>query len=311
MGKSIMTPVPSRLRGAAQVLLSAAVWGSLGVAVRQIDAGPITVAFYRVIFAAAALALLLTISRGMAGFRPGKYLPMLAVMGLFLSGNWLLFLFSLSVSTVATTVLAFYTYPIFVGLLAPLIVGERLERTTIYALVLAMLGVFFTAQVGEFGDFNLLRVLPAIGAGLSYALMVLLSKRIGTRLSAYTITFWETFLAIPFLLIIFLLFSPQLLSGSDLGWAAVVGVVHTAFTTSFYLAGQQHIKAQYASVLAYVEPVSAAIFAAVFLGEIPTLSIYLGGALILAASVLVVFQGLLRSHRPSAASAGGTDGGIS
>lgn len=299
--------MPSRLRGVAQVLLSAAVWGSLGVVVRQISAGPITVAFYRVIFAAAALALLLWVSRGRAGFRAGPFLPMLTVMAVFLSANWLLFLFSLSITTVATTVLAFYTYPIFVGLLAPLIVGEKLERTTVYALGLGMLGVYFTAQATAFGDFSLLRVLPAIGAGLSYALMVLLSKRIGTRLSAYTITFWETFLAIPFLLVIFLLFSPQLLVGADLGWAAVVGVVHTAFTTSFYLAGQQHIKAQYASVLAYVEPVSAAICAAAFLGEIPTLSIYIGGALILTASALVVLHGLLQLRHPAVSRAQGDD----
>ena len=144
---------------------------------------------------------------------------------------------------------------------------------------------------------------------MSYALMVLLSKRIGTQLSAYTITFWQTCLASPLLLILFLLFSPQLLVGTGLGWAVVVGVVHTAFTTSFYLAGQQRIKAQFASILAYVEPVSAAVCAAVFLGEMPTLSTYAGGALILTASALVVLQGLLRLRRPTVARAQGGDDG--
>lgn len=67
-----------------------------------------------------------------------------------------------------------------------------------------------------------------------------------------------------------------------------MGVLHSAIALGLYFAGVKKIKVQHTSVLSYVDPVSALIFAFFIFGEVPTLYTALGGGLALLASYVIL-----------------------
>ena len=77
-------------------------------------------------------------------------------------------------------------------------------------------------------------------------------------------------------------------SGVDLLMAALLGLVTTAFSFSLFMDGLHYIRVQHASIIAYVEPVSAPFYALLFLSQVPSVWTVAGGALIVAAGILVV-----------------------
>ena len=80
-------------------------------------------------------------------------------------------------------------------------------------------------------------------------------------------------------------------TGVDLLMAALLGLVTTAFSFSLFMDGLHYIRVQHASIMGYLEPVSAPFYALLFLGQRPHLWTLVGGALIIAAGVLVVAKG--------------------
>jgi drug/metabolite transporter (DMT)-like permease len=76
--------------------------------------------------------------------------------------------------------------------------------------------------------------------------------------------------------------------GAELAWVAVLGVVFTALSGLLYIWLLRRVTAQAIGVLAYLEPVSAALLAWAILGEGVTPAVALGGALVVAGGLLVV-----------------------
>jgi drug/metabolite transporter (DMT)-like permease len=67
--------------------------------------------------------------------------------------------------------------------------------------------------------------------------------------------------------------------------------VTTAFSFSLFMDGLHFVRVQHASIIGYLEPVSAPLYALVFLSQIPSLWTVAGGALIVAAGIVVVLFG--------------------
>jgi len=73
--------------------------------------------------------------------------------------------------------------------------------------------------------------------------------------------------------------------------AALLGLINTAFAFSLFMDGLRYIRVQHASIVGYLEPVSAPLYALVFLSQMPSGWTVAGGALIVAAGILVVLYG--------------------
>jgi drug/metabolite transporter (DMT)-like permease len=81
------------------------------------------------------------------------------------------------------------------------------------------------------------------------------------------------------------------LTGHDLVVTLVLGVVCTAIPYVMYVEGLRRVRVEHVSILGYLEPVSAPFYALLLLGEATTVTTVAGGALIVAAGVLVVAFG--------------------
>ena len=81
------------------------------------------------------------------------------------------------------------------------------------------------------------------------------------------------------------------ITGRDVLMGLALGVITTALTFSLFMHGMRYIRVQHASIMGYLEPVSAPFYALLFLGQRPSPWTLGGGALIIAAGVLVVAFG--------------------
>jgi drug/metabolite transporter (DMT)-like permease len=242
----------------------AASWGVIAVIVAGVDLDARALVFWRLALAALALLVILAAVGRFDLVRLPDRPWRLAVVGAVLGAHWFLFFETIKRSSVAVAVLTVYTAPIFLAAVAPLFLPERRSRVAIVALVPASAGLVLIALAGEEGGGAVDAVAVALGlaAAATYAALVLA----------------------PFLLGV-----PRVLpEDAEIAWVAVLGVVFTALSGLLYIWLLRRVTAQAIGILAYLEPVSAALLAWAVLDEQLTAPVLLGGALVVAAGLLVV-----------------------
>jgi drug/metabolite transporter, DME family len=267
----------------------AASWGFIAVIVAGVDLDAEALVFWRLALAAAAVAVGIVAFRRRELFRlPALRLRTLLV-GATLGAHWLLFFLTIKLASVAVAVLAVYTAPIFLAALAPLVLPERRSRVALAALVPAGAGMTLIALAGEDGGaVRPLALVTGLGAAATYAAIVLGTKHLTTRLPVPTIEVWY-FSVAALLVAPFLLGADRVLPrGAEIGYVLLLGVVFTAASGVLYVWLLRRVTAQAVGVLAYLEPVSAALLAMAILGEPLGAAVLVGGALVVAAGLLVV-----------------------
>jgi drug/metabolite transporter (DMT)-like permease len=286
-----MTGAVSYRGGLARIAFAGVIWGSIALLTRHVGVSAFVIVFWRVTFAGLTIAAYL----GLKG-RLGELLRLptrrklaLAGMGSLLALNWVLFFSALKLTDVAVAVLLAYCGPIFVTAFAPVITRERFDRRVIVPLVLALIG---TATIVGPRELQLTEGTHLLGAGLAfasaftYAILVLNAKRLLKGIPATVYMLGEDITAALVLLPIVAL-SPGPSSVIEWGSLLTLGAVHTAFTGFLFLSALRTVRADHAAILTYAEPVSAVVFAALFLSEPVTLPTAVGGALVVLAGTVV------------------------
>ncbi len=284
-----------RISGLVRVALTGVVWGTIPLVLRASDGDPWVKVFYRVLFAALVIGIWMLATgrwRELTTMDRQKR-RQLAGQGLLLTANWLLFLTALDLTEVATAELLGYTGPVFVAALTPALIGERFDRRIVLPLALALSGiVVILAQHGlALGSGRqALGAALAAGSALTYAALLLRSKKILRGVSTGALMLGQYIVAAVVLLPV-VIYSYANGGGptSTGSYAALatLGIVHTALAGFVFFGGLRHIRADHAGILMYAEPVSAVIFAALFLGEPLTPATVIGGVMVVLGGVLV------------------------
>ncbi len=278
----------SEIWGYLCVALAAIIWGSNGVIVNRIPCSAYTIAFFRVLFASLALLPLVLLTQRSEALRAARSWKTMLSLGLLLALGWGFVFHAMKLMAIGNAVLLNYTAPIFVALLAPLLLRESLERVTLIALALSLMGIAIISsqQSLEVGNLNPRGVALALLASLSYAAFIILSKRVVATFPSLVVAFYSYSLAIIFLLP-FAVGTNLSLDSTSWMLLGLLGTLNTAFAVTLYLKGLGMIKAQKAVIFTYLEPTGAVVFGFLFLSQQPTLLMLAGGSLILLAGYLV------------------------
>ncbi len=269
----------------------AASWGFIAVLVAAVDLGAASLSFLRLALAALTLGAAALLS-GRAGLlAPGGKLPALVVLGVVQGAHWLLFFEAIKLGSVAVAVLTFYTAPVFLAVLAPAVLPERLSNVALGALVPGAIGIWLVAGADSGGG----RVNAwAVAAGLGSATDVRRPRRAleapaaGAR-EPLTVAFWDCFVGALALAPLLLVAGQVLPKGAgDWGAVIVLGAVFTGLSTLLYAGLLRYVTAQAAGILTFLEPVAAVALAALLLDEPLGTRTLVGGALVLAAGLAVV-----------------------
>ena len=284
-----------RLSGLARIAFAGLIWGTIPLVLRAADGASSVKVFFRVGCAALVIwawMLLRGDWRELRALDAGRW-RQLVLQGLILALNWFLFLTALDLTDVATAELLAYTAPVLVAVLGPAITGERFDPRIVLPLALALGGIaLILLQHGLAIDDGgaLLGAGLALASALTYATLMLRAKRLLRGVSSGALMLVE-YTAASLILTPFVIsaYSRGDVPSSARAYAALVtlGVVHTAISGFIFLGGLRRVRTDHAAVLTYVEPVSAVLFAALFLGEPLTALTVLGGACVVLGGVLV------------------------
>lgn len=285
-----MTLINVRVIGCLEVAIAACIWGSNGVIVNLIHLSSYAIAFFRVFFATVGVFSGILIYNRMELLKVKYSLKKLIILGILLCLGWGLLFEAMKLLPIAEAVLLNYTAPIFVAILALIFFKEKIVKRTVICLILSMFGIILIVfSKNGFEVVNIFGSIIGLSAGLAYAIFILLSKDALKRVSNYTLVLYSNFFAA-------IMLAPSLITARlSLPWnnwlmLLILGVVNTAFAVSLFFRGLKKIKAQEAAILCYLEPVSAAFFGFLFLGQILTPIVLVGGALVILGGYITVSQ---------------------
>ncbi|MGP1450377.1 MAG: DMT family transporter [Wolinella sp.] len=202
--------------------------------------------------------------------------------------NWLLY-FGYRAAKDGVSVLVFqYSWPIFIVLLAPLFLPERLSRRHGVSLALGFLGVWIVINKGEFGVFSLVSVNALVSVMLgafAFALFSVLSKRLkASAVHAVGIYFA---CAILYSSVAVEAFSEWILpSGIEWLYIAINGIFLNGVSYIFWIEALRLGNASRIATLIFLIPPFSALWLVLFLNEPLHFSYALGLFLVIASGVI-------------------------
>jgi len=279
------SPLAARLA----VLAAAVLFSTGGAAIKATTLTSWQVAGLRCAIAALALAAFVP--------RPRELVrPRLLAVGLAYAGALVFYALANKLTTAANTIYLYAAAPIYIALLAPRLLGERLRRRDLPFLLALAAGMALmlsglppaaaTAPAPALGN------LLAAAGGLSWALLVIALRRLGRggerRGSIGAVVVGSVIAALVCL--------PGALpfgglSLADLAIVAYLGVFQIGVAYLLLISGMRHVPAIEASLLMLIEPVLNPAWAWWLHGEAPGARALAAGALILGATVFRLLGG--------------------
>jgi drug/metabolite transporter (DMT)-like permease len=238
---------------------------------------------YRSVVGFAVVVLVLARSR--RGFaqvrsrRPGLHL----VRNAFHYTGQNLWFFAVAAIPLAQLAALEFTNPIWVALLAPVLLGERLTPTRLVAALLGFLGVLIVARPGveplEAGH------VAGLAAAVCFALNTIYTRQIMGHDSVLCVLFWMTLLQGTASLALSLPGGIPVPGPAALGWIAIIGLTglsaHYALTSAL-----GHAPASIVAPMEFVRlPVVALVGMALY-GEPLSLAVFAGAAVIITGNLV-------------------------
>lgn len=257
-------------RGFAFALSAYVLWGLLPVYMKALShIPPMQVVAHRAVWALPiAAAVLLWQGRGsevMTALRTPRLLAMAALTAVLISANWLIYVWAVTNDHALDAALGYYINPLFSVALGALLLGEKLNKMKIIAVVLALAAVvLLTVQAGKIP-------LVAVGLALSFGFYAYFKKSLPLGPNqGFTL---EVILLVPFALayLIWTVQNGQNLFGDgsvrDILLLIGCGPV-TAIPLLFYANGAKLLRLSTIGILQYLTP-TMVFLTAVFLFNEP------------------------------------------
>lgn len=276
------------MRARVSIIAAMIVFGSIGIFVRNINLSSLEIALIRAIIGSLFLVMVGVVLRIKISIKDIKANGLLLILsGTSMGLNWVALFQGYKYTTISNATLGYYLAPIFVIMLSPIVLKEKITLTEVICAFTAMLGLFLIINAdggNSSGAYNhVLGMTYVILGAILYATVILINKHI-KNLSSFETTLLQLMVAATVLLpIVLLQFNISMLNMGTKSWInmLLLGVVHTGIAYLFYFRSIKELKAQSIAILSYIDPVSAVIMAIIFLGENITIVKVIGGILIL------------------------------
>lgn len=280
------------LTGVFLAVIATGLFASAAVLVRSApDLPPAGLGAGRLLIGAAFVACLGLATRTPMGV-DRRSLPTLAGIAAVAAMHFLLYILALERTSIAHTLVLVNLSPVFVALLSPWWLGERLRRGQFVGIALAVVGL--ALMVGfepQFARASFIGDALALGSGLAYALYSLAGRSERERHPLFRYTFWVYLLA-GALLLPFGRPSAMVaaLSGRGLLALILLGLLPTGLGHTLYNAALRRTSATTVNLIATQEVTGGILLGYLVFGEGLTTAAALGGGLALLGAVLVTLR---------------------
>ena len=280
------------IRAKRDLIFSVSVFGTIGIFVRWIGLPSSVIALVRGAVGAAFLLLLARFRHApidRAALR--RRWQLLLLSAAMMSFNWITLFEAYRYTTVATATLCYYMAPIFVTLISPALLKERLTARKLLCVFLALAGMVFVSgvpQSGPPGPSEAKGILLALCSAALYAGVILINKYLA-GVPAYDRTLLQLACAAA-VMIPYILLTEDLsaMSVTPLGAVLllIVAVFHTGWCYALYFGSMTVLSAQTVALFSYIDPIVAILLSALLLREPLGWSGILGAALVLGSTLV-------------------------
>lgn len=255
------------------------------------EAPSLSIAFYRLFFTTLLITPFVFIHRKTRNELlnlPRSTLYIMVVIGVILAAHFALWITSLALTSVASSVILVTAHPLLVGPVSHFFLKERLSIVNTIGIMLSVGGVFILVY-GNHGfvsgldtvEGNILAILGGVAAGL----YILGGRKVRRTVSVGSYAFVVYAVGTIMLFIICLLFNAPVynLAIRDYGIILLMAVVAGIFGHTLYNWSLRHVRASLASVVLLGEPIGSSLlaFALPWIHQIPSRFTIIGGGIIL------------------------------
>lgn len=269
------------------------IFGTIGLFVKNIELSSSEIALTRGFIGGVTLILATIFLKKKISFEAIKNnLYLLIFSGLAVGLNWIFLFQGYKYTSISNATLSYYFAPVFVTILAPFILKEKLTLSKFLCVLMALVGMFCIVGVdGINGGSDLIGIVYGLLAAGFYASVILMNKFL-KGIDSIEITVIQlisaTITLLPYVLYVEGLGILSVPSVS-IPYILILGIVHTGIAYLLYFSSLQGLKGQTIAVLSYIDPVFAIIISAVILKEQLGFLQIIGGVLILGSSFLSEF----------------------
>lgn len=270
------------------------IFGTIGIFRRYIPLPSGTIAMCRgIIGVAFLLIVMLILGKKIDRAAIKNNLLILCISGALIGFNWILLFEAYNYTTVATATLCYYMAPVFVILMSPIVLKERLTLKKLICALVALVGMIFVSgffEVGISGISELTGILFGLAAGLLYGTIMLLNKKL-KDIEGYDKTLIQLGMAALVLVPYVMLVEAEAVSQVQFTpliviMTLIVGIVHTGFAYTIYFGAMGGLRAQTIALYSYLDPIIAVILSAVLLSENLSIAGWIGAVMILGATMM-------------------------
>ncbi|HET8689063.1 MAG TPA: DMT family transporter [Methanosarcina sp.] len=297
---------PQYIKANIQVIAASVIYGFSGIFFMYVENMAVgAVVFYQLLFGLLALAGYLAVTGKLSGIRLRGKRKTLMLLGAWQAGAMLSYYTAVSFTNVSISVLLLYTAPFYVLLLAPVLLKEKHSKKSLAALIISLAGVVIVigpenlASGSGIESGYLVGILMGLFSGLFYACITVTSRYLRDEYSGLEQIFISTCVTLV-LLLPFVRQAPAAALIENLPILLFLGVTITSVGSILYFTGLVHVKAQNASILSLLEPVSTIFFAYLLLKDPISTETLLGCILILSSSFLASFEEESKTETESA-----------
>ena len=250
-------------------IVSLLIFGSNGVFASHIDMTSAEIVCMRTLIGSLALILVLLISRTKLDWAVMKLEAFkLIAAGICLGVNWALLFEAYKLMSVSIATLTYYLAPIIVLILSPLLLREKQSARAYIGMGAAVVGLVLAVGLGD-TSVTATGLIVGLGSAVFYAGLIIFNKKID-GVTGLPLTTIEMVIAACVML------PYVLLTGGHVGFPPDIEgtlyliflcLVNTGLACWLYFSSMNRLPARAVALFGYVDPVSALIFSAVFLGD--------------------------------------------
>jgi len=284
-------------RGYVLIATTSILWGTLGILGKlsfEYEIHPETLIALRLAISFATLsAILILFNKSSLKIQKTDALLFL-IFGVFaVALQRISYFYAVHLTTATVAAMLFYTYPVFVTLLAYVVLKEKITLGELLAIALTFSGVALVVKVCDISSLNvnIAGIAFGLASSLFFVLYFMMTKKLRNRYASWTVTVYGDGIGALILTPIILLSFPQIIEFPSQLWLLifVIAWIPSLLAYLLYSYAIKYIKASKGSVLSVIEPLSAALFSTIFVGE-RLESLQFVGIVLALAGVILLFQ---------------------
>lgn len=269
-------------------LFATLLFGSNGIVSSHILLSSYEIVLFRTLLGSVFLVMLFLLTGGR--FHAKEYrrdFIFVLLSGLAMGASWMFLYEGYQQIGVGMATLLYYTGPVFVMILTPIIFKEKLTAPKVIGFAIVFVGIILINGISGGQRISAWGLICAMLSALTYTVLVIFNKQskhiVGMENAA--IQLCGSFVVVAAFVGIKEHFAFTVLP-ADWPWILLLGIVNTGIGCYLYFSSLSGLSVQTIAICGYMEPLSAVLLAAILLSEIMTPMQIVGAICIIGGAML-------------------------